>query len=137
MATDTSLPPYRLTVVTYALLATILVACLVLRATMTLAFDTRIPADAVRVAQVERRIDPNSASPAELATLPGIGEALAGRIVTYRDEQAALLPPGEPVFRSPDDLEPVKGIGPRLIERMTPHLRFAAEAESEKTRRRD
>lgn len=45
----------------------------------------------------------NRASAAELAVLPGIGEALAERIVAYREENG--------LFASVDGLDAVPGIG--------------------------
>ncbi|MCW6037923.1 helix-hairpin-helix domain-containing protein [Spirulina subsalsa FACHB-351] len=48
-------------------------------------------------------VNVNRASQAELETLPGIGPALAGRIIEARQEQP---------FRSLEDLERVRGIGP-------------------------
>jgi competence protein ComEA len=65
--------------------------------------------------KVVRTINVNAASAAELELLPGIGPALARRIV---DDRAAHGP-----FRSVNDLDRVKGIGPRTIERLRPLLR--------------
>ena len=59
-----------------------------------------------------RRVNVNTASADELDTVPGIGPALAGRIIAYRERNGP--------FRSVDDLQNVRGIGPRSIERMAP-----------------
>ena len=48
-------------------------------------------------------LDLNAAGVQELAALPGIGEALAERIVAYREEKGA--------FASPEELDEVPGIG--------------------------
>lgn len=56
------------------------------------------------------RVDINRAIAGELETLPGIGPAIADRIIQYRRENGP--------FRSFDDLENVSGIGPRLRERL-------------------
>lgn len=45
----------------------------------------------------------NSAGPSDLAALPGIGEELAGRIISYREENGG--------FASVSELIEVKGIG--------------------------
>ncbi len=66
----------------------------------------------------ETPLELNRASAAELEALPGIGPALAGRIVEWRRVHGP--------FRSPDDLEEVPGIGPALRARLAPHLRFGA-----------
>ncbi|MFE5309287.1 ComEA family DNA-binding protein [Isoptericola sp. NPDC056605] len=49
----------------------------------------------------------NSAGAAELEALPGIGPALAGRIVAWRDENGP--------FTSVDELDEVSGIGPSVL----------------------
>mgnify|MGYP000914538251 FL=1 len=59
-------------------------------------------------------VDVNAADWPELAQLPGIGEVLARRIVEYR------LAHG-PYVELRQLLE-VRGIGPRMFERMEPHL---------------
>jgi len=57
------------------------------------------------------RVDVNGASVEELQALPGVGPALAERIVVARREQ---------MFTSLDDLERVRGIGPATVERLRP-----------------
>ena len=64
------------------------------------------------------RIDPNRASGTELERLPGIGPALAARIVTDRDRRG--------LFPSPEALLRVPGIGPRTLERIRAYLSFPA-----------
>ena len=58
------------------------------------------------------RLDLNSASPADLETLPGVGAALAARIDAYR------LKIGP--FRSVDDLKQVPGFGEKLVTALRP-----------------
>lgn len=55
------------------------------------------------------RLDINRASAAELEALPGIGPALAERIVAYRTTHGP--------FRAPDGLLDVGGIGAKTLER--------------------
>jgi competence protein ComEA len=60
------------------------------------------------------RVNLNSATAKELESLPGIGPALAGRIVSYRESHGGFADIGE--------LRAVSGIGTTLLERLTPHL---------------
>ena len=53
-------------------------------------------------------VDLNTAPAEELAELPGIGEALAERIVAYRAENGP--------FETPEDLMKVSGIGEKKLE---------------------
>ncbi|MCB0077226.1 MAG: ComEA family DNA-binding protein [Anaerolineales bacterium] len=56
----------------------------------------------------------NSATAAELETLPGIGPALAGRIVEYREANGP--------FTSVDQLQEVRGIGEKLLDQLRDHV---------------
>jgi competence protein ComEA len=56
----------------------------------------------------------NRASVAELQRLPGIGAKRAAAIVELRERLGK--------FRRASDLLRIKGIGPRLLERISPHL---------------
>lgn len=58
--------------------------------------------------QADSRLDLNRATPAELERLPGIGPALAQRIVEARERQGR--------FASPEELRRVLGIGPKKFE---------------------
>ncbi len=76
----------------------------------------RAPLDAVPVAAVHTPlIDLNAATAAELELLPRIGPKLAARIV---EDRATNGP-----FESVEALDRVKGIGPRTVARVRPHVR--------------
>jgi len=66
------------------------------------------------IAAYEVVIDPNSADAAELASLPGIGPALAQRIVEERSHGP---------YQSVDDLLRVHGIGEKTLAKLRPRLR--------------
>lgn len=59
-------------------------------------------------------VDVNAAGPDELALLPRVGPSLAAAIVADRDARGP--------FRSVDDLDRVRGIGPTTLEVLRPHV---------------
>jgi competence ComEA-like helix-hairpin-helix protein len=60
------------------------------------------------------RVDPNHATREELMTLPGIGPALAGRILADREQNGP--------YRRARDLLRISGIGPATLSRIAPYL---------------
>lgn len=68
-----------------------------------------------RSAAAGAMVDVNHATADELATLPGIGPALARRIVEWRGANGP--------FATVEDLEKVPGIGPAKLERLRPQVR--------------
>ncbi len=72
-------------------------------------------------------IDLNGASAPDLDALPGIGPALAQRIIDYRQKHGP--------FKKIDDLINVSGIGPKLLEKIKPYLMIAEGEETAAERR--
>ncbi|MBK8266950.1 MAG: helix-hairpin-helix domain-containing protein [Planctomycetes bacterium] len=72
---------------------------------------------------VIRGIDPETATWAELALLPGFGESAATKIVAYRDMWHARQPSSR-IFSSPPDLQKVSGIGDKTVQRIRSFLQF-------------
>jgi competence ComEA-like helix-hairpin-helix protein len=68
--------------------------------------------------QAGARIDVNRATAEELQRLPGIGPALAERIVAFRQANGP--------FRAVEDLEQVSGIGSRSLERLRDAVRVGS-----------
>lgn len=62
-----------------------------------------------------RPVNVNTASASELETLPGVGPATAARILERRAKSR---------FRSLDDLDEVKGLGPKKLEKLKPYVLF-------------
>lgn len=61
-------------------------------------------------------INLNTATEAELDQLPGVGPATARKIVEYRIQHGG--------FQSLDQLDDVKGIGPKKLAEMRPYCRL-------------
>lgn len=64
---------------------------------------------------VQFQLDVNAAQWPELTVLPGIGESLARRIVESRRERGP--------FADLEDLQRVRGIGPKTLEQIRPFVR--------------
>ncbi len=64
-------------------------------------------ASAASGASAGGKVNVNAATEAELQSLPGVGPALAGRIVAHREENGP--------FASPEDLLAVSGIGEKTL----------------------
>ena len=81
------------------------------------------PLDGSRAGKLADRLDPNSATQAELAAIPGVGEKLAGAIVEHRQDFARLHA-GDVPFHEPRDLLAIRGVGVAKMEAMEPYLMF-------------
>lgn len=75
----------------------------------TAAAETALPELPSTVAP-EASVNINTASAEELSTLPGIGEALATRIIAYREEHGA--------FENTEEIMSVSGIGAKTYAQL-------------------
>ncbi len=69
-------------------------------------------------------VNVNTATPAELELLPGVGAARATAIVAFRKEQGG--------FKQVEDLLAVKGIGESMLERMRPFVTVTGKTTARK-----
>jgi competence ComEA-like helix-hairpin-helix protein len=72
-------------------------------------------------------VNPNTASAASLARLPGVGLTRALAIVGYRSrvrEETGI----EIVFQRSEDLQQIRGIGPKTAEEIAPWLDLGASS---------
>ena len=73
--------------------------------------------------ELENRINPNYAPVESLVRLPGLGLGRAGAIVAYRENFHGKE--GEsPAFHNGDDLQEIKGIGPKTVQNISEWLKF-------------
>lgn len=72
---------------------------------------------------LDAKINPNVAPVASLARLPGIGLTRAQAIVVYR-ERVYEETGNRIVFRSPGDLQQIRGVGPKTVEGLVDWLRL-------------
>lgn len=73
--------------------------------------------------ELDEKINPNNAPAASLVRLPGIGVSRAEAIVAYRKEFSKESG-NEPAFQNCDDLQKVKGIGPKTVQNISQWLIF-------------
>lgn len=79
-----------------------------------------------RYADLADKIDPNTASVDDLASLPNIGRSRAQAIVEFR-ESIKKKNPDAVAFRKIDDLQKVRGIGQAISNQLLPYLKFPVE----------
>ena len=72
---------------------------------------------------LEEKINPNDASVASLVRLPNIGLVRAAAIVAYRENFNGKDSESQP-FQNCDDLQKVKGVGPKTIQNLSEWLKF-------------
>jgi len=72
---------------------------------------------------LDEQINPNDAPLASLVRLPGIGIGKANAIVAYR-ENSSRKDGDSRTFRNCDDLQKVKGIGPKTAQKICQWLKF-------------
>jgi competence protein ComEA len=65
------------------------------------------------------RVDLNTADAKALETVPGIGPALAARIVAFREKEGP--------FARVDDLLKIRGIGEKSLAKIRPYVRVGRE----------
>ena len=73
-----------------------------------------VPIEQAAEVRLDFLVDLNNASWVELSLLPGLGESLSKRIVADRESNGP--------YESVDELDRVKGIGAKTIERLRPWL---------------
>ena len=83
--------------------------------------QTRASERALPAAEERAIVDLNTAGVEELKTLSGIGDALAQRIVAYREEHGP--------FQSVEDIKKVSGIGEKTYEANRERLTVGTEGE--------
>ncbi len=64
--------------------------------------------------QSVRKVNINNATKSELVALPGIGEAMAERILLYRQDNGK--------FKNISELKKIKGIGEKKFDRLKEHI---------------
>ena len=107
-------PHRRRTLTLLALFSALLTVCLVappgLHAQESKTSKSAAPAQPV---------DLNRAAAEQLTAVPGIGKALAQRIVDFREQHGP--------FKKVEDLMKVRGIGEKSFEKIRPHVTVSAK----------
>lgn len=108
--------------------AFVIAVCLCAVFSVFFLFSDFAAADADCGVDLQGRINPNDAPAASLVRLPGIGIGRAAAIVAYRERFGDTVNRGV-VFQSCDDLQKVKGIGPKTAAKLCQWLKFDGECE--------
>ena len=95
---------------------TVMMLALALAATSAAAQSARTSAPKA-TASAESPVNLNTATPAQLETLPGIGPATAHRIVEYRQKNGG--------FKKIEDLMNVRGVGEKSFLKLKPLVSVA------------
>ena len=107
------------------------IICLGLVVAMSILVVPHFPGrqDPVATQSARRTIDPNTAPWWEMTTLPRVGPALAESMVQHRESayRDRLLALHARVFTQMHDLLAVRGIGPKTLQRIAPHLELPSE----------
>jgi competence ComEA-like helix-hairpin-helix protein len=109
----------------------LLVYLTVRRATHRTFIPNPQPAEGMRAAQLADRLDPNTATVAEIGAIPNVGDKLAEAIVAYRESYTKDFP-NRAAFREAKDLLRVKGIGFAKMEAMAAYLVFPKSSSTTK-----
>ncbi len=72
---------------------------------------------------IEGVVNINTAGPAQLTLLPGIGQAKARQILELRAQK---------IFSSLEDLKAIKGLGPKRLEALKSHVVFSGETTAKR-----
>ena len=83
-----------------------LVVAVVLTTAMAVADDSQKASEGV--------VNVNAATAVQLQLLPGIGPAMAKRIIEFRESNGP--------FRKVDELVAIRGIGPKTLEKLRPYV---------------
>lgn len=87
--------------------------------------STPQPNEAPRAAELQDKLDPNTATASDLSALPNLGPAMARKIIEDR-EHFQKDHPNQPAYQKLEDLQRIKGIGPATLENLKPYLMFPA-----------
>ncbi len=104
-----------------------LVVCSCLSVVLAMCFVVMVLVrNEARGAYTHEKLNPNTAPVGSLIRLPGIGLTRARAIAAYRD--AVCGKTGGVAFRRPEDLERIKGIGPKTAQDIADWLEFSSSA---------
>ncbi len=111
----------------HTLMATVLALVMVMVVTTTFATEVSAAQSRANKPAPTSAVNLNVATAAELEVLPGVGPAMATRIVEYRQKNGA--------FKKIEDLMNVKGIGEKKFLKLKPLVTIATPAPAKTAER--